>query len=96
LQVALEKADPSRNWKVVNCGGVSYASYRLLPVMRECMEYEPDLYIFCEGHNQFLESISFENVRESATMTAPALSVLNQLRSFPDSAADLEKCWTAA
>lgn len=82
LQVALEKADPSRNWKVVNCGGVSYASYRLLPVMRECLEYEPDLYIFCEGHNQFLENISFENVRESATVTAPALSVLNQLRSF--------------
>ena len=82
LQIALEKAVSSRNWKVVNCGGVSYASYRLLPVMRECLEYQPDLYIFCEGHNQFLEHISFENVRESAIVTAPALSVLNHLRSF--------------
>ena len=82
LQIALEAADSSRSWKVVNCGGVSYASYRLLPVMRECLEYQPDLYIFCGGHNQFLEHISFEDVRESAAVTAPALSVLNHFRSF--------------
>jgi len=82
LQIALDAADASRNWKVVNCGGVSYASYRLLPVMRECLEYRPDLYVFCGGHNQFLEHISFEDVRESAAVTAPSLSVLNHLRSF--------------
>ncbi len=82
LQIALETADASRKWKVVNCGGVSYASYRLLPVMQECLEYQPDLYIFCGGHNQFLEHISFEDVRESAAVTAPSLSVLNHLRSF--------------
>ncbi len=82
LQIALEAADASKRWKVVNCGGVSYASYRLLPIMRECVEYQPDLYIFCGGHNQFLEHISFEDVRESATVTAPSLSALNHLRSF--------------
>ena len=82
LQIALEKANTSRKWNVVNCGGVSYASYRLLPIIQECLEYQPDLYIFCGGHNQFLEHISFDDVRESATVTAPALSVLNRLRSF--------------
>ena len=82
LQIALEAADSSRNWKVVNCGGVSYASYRLLPIMRECLEYQPDLYVFCGGHNQFLEHISFGSVRESAAVTASSLSVLNHLRSF--------------
>lgn len=82
LQIALDAADSSRSWKVVNCGGVSYASYRLLPVMRECLEYQPDLYVFCGGHNQFLEHISFEDVRKSAAVTASALSVLNHLRSF--------------
>lgn len=82
LEIALHQADRSRNWKVVNCGGVSYSSYRLLPVMKECLEYQPDLYIFCGGHNQFLEHISFKEVRESATVTAPTLSILNQLRSF--------------
>ena len=82
LQIALEKADSSRPWTVVNCGGVSYASYRLLPVMRECLNYQPDLFVFCGGHNQFLEHISFEEVRESAAVTGPAHSLLSQLRSF--------------
>ena len=82
LQIALEEADSSRPWKVVNCGGVSYASYRLLPVMRECLNYEPDLYVFCGGHNQFLEHISFEEVRESAVLTGRAHSILSQLRIF--------------
>ena len=31
LELSLQAADPSRAWEVVNCGGVSYASYRLLP-----------------------------------------------------------------
>ncbi|MEJ7594376.1 MAG: hypothetical protein WKF77_22810 [Planctomycetaceae bacterium] len=82
LQFALEKADSSRRWKVINCGGVSYASYRLLPVMRECLNYQPDLFVFCEGHNQFLEHISFAEVRESAAITGRAHSILSQLRSF--------------
>ena len=81
LQIALEKADPSRIWKVVNCGGVSYSSYRLLPVMQEGLSYEPDLFIFCGGHNQFLEHIEFEEVRESAAVTGPALAVLSRFRS---------------
>jgi len=82
LQIALGKADSLRPWKVVNCGGVSYASYRLLPVLRECLNYQPDLYVFCGGHNQFLEHISFEEVRESAVLTGRAHSILSQLRSF--------------
>ena len=82
LQIALNKADSSRQWKVVNCGGVSYASYRLLPVMKECLDYQPDLFVYCGGHNQFLEHISFEEVRESAAVTGPALSILSRLRSF--------------
>ena len=82
LQIALEKADSSRLWKVVNCGGVSYASYRLLPVMQECLNYQPDLFVFCDGHNQFLEHISFEEVRESAAITGRAHSTLSHLRSF--------------
>lgn len=82
LQIALESADPSRNWKVINCGGVSYASHRLLPVMLECLSYEPDLFVFCGGHNQFLEHISFRDVQDSAAITGSALSVLSRFRSF--------------
>ena len=82
LQVALEKATPSRPWKVINCGGVSYASYRLVPVMQECLAYEPDLFIFCEGHNEFLEDVSYASVREAPTAVSATINLLNQLRIF--------------
>ena len=82
LQVALEKADPSRPWKVINCGGVSYASYRLVPIMQECFAYEPDLFIFCEGHNEFLEDVSYASVRKAPTAVSTTFSLLNQLRTF--------------
>ena len=54
LELSLQAADPSRTWRVVNCGGVSYATYRLVPMLEEVLNYEPDLVIFCEGHNEFL------------------------------------------
>ena len=43
LELSLTAADPSRIWQVVNCGGVSYASYRLAPIVDESSCYKPDL-----------------------------------------------------
>ncbi|MFO1001200.1 MAG: hypothetical protein U0936_12720 [Planctomycetaceae bacterium] len=82
LQIALENADPGQLWKVVNCGGVSYASYRLVPIMQECLAYEPDLFIFCEGHNEFLEDVSYSSVREMPAAVTRTFGLLNQLRTF--------------
>ena len=56
LQLSLEVRQPDRKWEVINCGGISYASYRLVPILRECLEhYEPDLIVLCTGQNEFLE-----------------------------------------
>jgi lysophospholipase L1-like esterase len=63
LQLALSAADPDRQWEVVNCGGVSYASYRLVPILQECLNYEPDLFIVCTGHNEFLEDRTYAHVK---------------------------------
>jgi hypothetical protein len=82
LQIALEQADPSHPWKVVNCGGVSYASYRLVPIMQECLAYEPDLFIFCEGHNEFLEDVTYSSLRETPAAISTTFSVLNSCRTF--------------
>jgi len=62
LRLALQKAQPDTNWEVVNCGGVSYASYRLVPILRECLQYEPDLFIVCTGHNEFLEDRTYGHI----------------------------------
>ncbi len=55
LRAMLPKADPSRRWEVINCGGISYASYREALLMEELTQYQPDLFIVLSGHNEFLE-----------------------------------------
>ena len=63
LELNLRAADPDRHWQVVNCGGVSYASYRLLPILQEALDYEPDLFIIYTGHNEFLEERSYGQIK---------------------------------
>jgi lysophospholipase L1-like esterase len=82
MQLALEQAQPNLNWEVINCGGISYASYRLTPILQECLAYEPDAFVVCTGHNEFLEDRSYGELREvSPMLTGPFLS-LSRFRSF--------------
>lgn len=56
LQLNLQAAaEQSRNVEVVNCGGLSYASYRVLAILREVLDYQPDLIVIYTGHNEYLE-----------------------------------------
>ncbi len=66
LELSLRAADDSRQWEVVNCGGASYASYRLVPILEEVLTYQPDLVILYTGHNEFLEARTYETQRQSA------------------------------
>ena len=61
LQISLSTAEPSKKWTVVNCGGVSYASYRLVPIVDEVLKYDPDLVVICTGNNEFLEHRTYED-----------------------------------
>jgi Flp pilus assembly protein TadD len=62
LRKFLPAVDPSRNWEVINAGGISYASYRVARLMTEIAEYEPDLVIVYSGHNEFLESRTYNKL----------------------------------
>ncbi|HNR36071.1 MAG TPA: hypothetical protein PKO36_12880 [Candidatus Hydrogenedentes bacterium] len=42
-------------FEIVNCGAGSYGSHRLLPVMAEVLNYDPDAILYYEGHNEFEE-----------------------------------------
>ncbi|MGE3315146.1 MAG: SGNH/GDSL hydrolase family protein [Planctomycetaceae bacterium] len=66
MKLGLAEADPEHHWEVVNCGGISYATYRLVPIVEECLEHEPDLIILCEGHNEFLEDRTYAHFKQSA------------------------------
>lgn len=59
LRTYLKAADPTRNWEVINAGGISFASYRVARLMDELSRYQPDLFIVYSGHNEFLEERSY-------------------------------------
>ena len=81
LELNLQAADPSRDWQVVNCGGVSYASYRLAPIMQELLDYEPDLVIICCGHNEFLEDRTYQHIKRWPSWTLETLAYANRFRT---------------
>ncbi len=63
LKLNLQAQLPSRNFEVINCGGLSYASYRVLAILKEVLAYDPDLIVIDTGHNEFLERRSYDNWR---------------------------------
>lgn len=81
LELSLRAADETKDWQVINGGGVSYASYRLAPILEEVLDYEPDLILIYMGHNEFLEDRSYSAVKNTPTVLAQAYSGLSQLRT---------------
>ncbi len=82
LELSLNATDPSRDWEVVNCGGVSYASYRLLPIMKEVLAHEPDLFIIYTGHNEFLEARTYALVKKTPAWVKGPYTRLSMLRLY--------------
>lgn len=82
MQLSLNAGDPRRNWEVVNCGGISYASYRLIPILRECLTYRPDLIVLCTGHNEFLEERTYHHVKHAPKYVSIPARVLARSRTF--------------
>ena len=82
LRLSLSAAYPNQLFEVVNCGGVSYASYRLLPILAECLRYEPDLVILCTGHNEFLEERSYGKLKRLPKPVKVLVSVASTLNLF--------------
>ena len=82
LELSLQATDPSRDWRVVNCGGVSYASYRLAPIVDEILEYEPDLIVLYTGQNEFLEDREYAPVHQTAPWVAGTHERLSASRTY--------------
>ncbi len=80
LERYLDAADPSRRWEVVNAGGVSYASYRVVLLMRELVRYQPDLFVVYTGHNEFLEERSYGDLVHQNPLLGRLRMDLSRLR----------------
>ncbi len=63
LQRSLQSIEPDTHWQMVNCGGISYASYRLIPILKEVLNHHPDLIILYTGHNEFLEDRNYQSIK---------------------------------
>jgi tetratricopeptide (TPR) repeat protein len=53
LQAMLQDAWPERRVEVINLGTVAVASYPVLGIMTEALNFNPDLIIIETGHNEF-------------------------------------------
>ena len=82
LRAMLPKAAPSREWELINCGGVSYASYREALLMEELTKYQPDLFIILTGHNEFLEQRTYGELKRMPEIVRDADALLNKTRTY--------------
>ena len=80
LKLNLKAADRSRRWEVVNCGGISYASYRMVPILEEILQYQPDLIIVHCSHNEFLEDRTYGDLGRRPSALMKLHSQVSQLR----------------
>ncbi len=82
LKLNLDAARPQTDFEVVNCGGISYASYRLVPILREVLKYEPDLFIIYTGHNEFLEDRTYRRLKRIPRSLIGVHRAMLNLRSY--------------
>ena len=82
LRRFLPEVDPTRNWEVINAGGISYASYRAARLMEELEAYEPDLFIIYSGHNEFLESRTYDELLKVPEFVRSIASLASHTRIY--------------
>jgi lysophospholipase L1-like esterase len=67
LTEMLTKEFPSRHFEVINVGLDSYGTSRIRPIVKQAVQYSPDLFIVYSGHNEFLEEFLENNMLHVAT-----------------------------
>ena len=82
LELRLKAIDPSKDWNAINCGGVSYASYRLAPIVEEIVNYQPDLIVLYTGHNEFLEDRTYADVKTTSPWVARTHERMSSIRTY--------------
>ena len=82
MQLYLQAMDPSRTYEVVNAGAISYASYRIVLLMKELVRYQPDLFVIYTGHNEFLEERTYSDIIHQDPAVQRLRMWLGRLRLF--------------
>ena len=81
LGLELAHAMPDKSVESINCGGLSYASYRLSRILQEVGGYQPDLIVIATGHNEFLEDRTYQPIKQRSQLVAWFSDRMLSLRS---------------
>ncbi|WP_430453103.1 tetratricopeptide repeat protein [Rhodopirellula europaea] len=81
LRFQLESAGSDFEYEIVNCGGTSYASYRIAKILDEVLAYEPDAIVLYTGHNELLEDRTYAHVRDMGVVSRWATAVGSKLHT---------------
>ncbi|MFA6224516.1 MAG: tetratricopeptide repeat protein [Desulfomonilaceae bacterium] len=82
LEDILAASCPTKKVQVINAGGISYASYRIVNLVQESLQYNPDLVIMYVGHNEFLERRSYAGMFEQGPLLISLRSYMENLRIY--------------
>jgi len=70
LQAMLSDAWPDRKVEVINLGTTAVASFPVLGMLKEALEFEPDLIIIHTGHNEFFGAYGVNSISRGGTSVA--------------------------
>jgi tetratricopeptide (TPR) repeat protein len=82
LAEKLARAFPERRVEVVNVGGLSYAAYRCVNVLREVSRYEPDACVYLGGNNEYVERRFFASLLAEPAWRRSLRARLSRLRTY--------------
>ncbi len=70
--------------EIINCGGLSYGTHRLVLIAREIINYEPDLIMIYSAHNEFEEIEQLHLARVQTTTLQRMLYASGMMRFIRD------------
>lgn len=70
LRAMLSDAWPDRRVEVINLGTTAVASFPVLGMLKEALEYEPDLILIHTGHNEFFGAYGVNSISRGGTSVA--------------------------
>lgn len=82
LRAFLPAAQSDRPWEVINAGGISYASYRMVGLMEELVEWSPELFVVYAGENEFLERRTYSGFFGQPALLTAAASLASRTRTM--------------
>jgi Flp pilus assembly protein TadD len=78
----LATSSPGKDFEVINAGGISYASYRIVPLIEETLGFGPDLMVIYTGQNEFLERRTYSGLLDQGRTLVTLRSVLERLHTY--------------